>query len=147
MTDIKKDPTPFDMEPQNKSLRRNDLTPVDPSLTSSDLFGTTPTMASGFGKHHTNTVTAKNAKPLVGITWSDIRAMVDNPPDTDKDSAQWFIASSLMSRLAAEQERDGPYQGLWSDIDENPKSIAEVHDLTICEIVGPSDFEIHASKT
>ena len=107
----------------------------------------TPTMISGYGKHHTNTPTAENPRPLLHISLADIRARVDNPQQVDKDSAQWFIPSSFESRIAADQERDGKYWALWADLDEGEKPVPEVHDAMLCRIVGAVDFEVYSSRT
>lgn len=110
-------------------------------------MSTTTTMVSGRGIEHTNTPTAKNPRPLLRIGLADIRAMVDNPQQVDKDSAQWFIPSALESRIAADQERDGEYWALWADLDEGEKSVPEVHDAMVCRIVGAADFEIYSSRS
>lgn len=107
----------------------------------------TPTMISGHGKHHTNTPTNNNPRPLLRISLADIRALVDNPQQVDKDSAQWFIPSFLESRIAADQERDGEYWALWADLDDGEKSVPEVYDAMVCRIVGAVDFEVYSSRS
>jgi hypothetical protein len=88
-----------------------------------------PQLCSGQGKYHTNSPNAKNPRPYVSVTLSQIKVMAANPQSVPKESAQWAIFSTLPSREHAEQKERGQFFALWADIDAPG-------DLTFSQIVG-----------
>ncbi|MBD3655511.1 hypothetical protein [Marinobacter sp.] len=74
-------------------------------------------LCSGYGQYHSPTA-KKNPRPLVTVTLSDIEAMAAEPPSVAKDSAQWVIPSTLLTRKHAEQHANGEFWALWGDVDE-----------------------------
>ena len=106
----------------------------------------TTSMCSGFGQYHTNEPDPKkpNKKltPYVGIDDEGICALVDNPQEVEKKSAQWMIPSTLMSRTFKEQEQHGQYAYLWADIDQNATGLD-----AIVGVMEDFDYEIYTSKS
>jgi hypothetical protein len=83
-------------------------------------------LCSGFGQYHSNERKAQNPKPYSGITMAEIIDRVKNPPSVVKDSNEWVIFSTLMSRSFAAQERDGEFWAQWTDFDVDPRAIPEI---------------------
>ena len=67
-------------------------------------------MVSGFGKYHTDNPEVWNHKDYTTIDMDGIRALVDKPQQVPKDSAQWVIPSTRLSRIAKVQETEGHYR-------------------------------------
>lgn len=103
---------------------------------------------SGLGQHHTNDADPQNPNkkltPYLEIDLAGIRALVDTPQKVDKQSALWFIPSTLKSRRFNEQENNGEYWMLWADFDENPKPLKQLNDY-ISQF--NFDFEIYSSHS
>ena len=55
-------------------------------------------LCSGFGQYHSKKHPT-NPQPYIGITLNDILALLDNPQQVDKATAQWVIPSNLLSRV------------------------------------------------
>jgi hypothetical protein len=108
----------------------------------------TARFVSGLGQHHTNDADPNNPNkkltPYLDIDLAGIRALIDKPQKVDKQSAQWFIPSTLKSRRFKDQENDGEYSMLWADFDKNPKPLKELNDLVSAWGV---DYEIYTSKS
>jgi hypothetical protein len=104
---------------------------------------------TGFGQFHTNEIDRNKPnrplKPYQTIDLVGIRMLVDNPRSTSKQLAQWIIPSSHPSRIFDEQAKDGLYQFLWADLDENPKPINNVND--VLETIINGDFEIYTTSS
>jgi hypothetical protein len=103
-------------------------------------------LCSGFGQYHTNE--ADPDKPLkkltqyVGITFDEIRALVDNPQQVDKKKAQWVIPSTVMSRTFKVQEQEGEYRFLWADLDKDAPPLD-----ALVEMFRDYSFEIYTSRS
>lgn len=97
---------------------------------------------SGYGQYHTSKSKGKTYKP---IDLQYIRKLVDEPQQTPKKSAQWFIPSSLPSRVFEEQELHGEYGYLWADLDVNPKPIWFV--ALVMNSVMDADYEIYTTSS
>jgi len=109
-----------------------------------------PQLCSGFGQYHTNEPDPKKPNkiliPYETINLDQIRSMVDNPQDTNKDQAQWLIPSTLPSRTFKTQETEGEFYFLWADLDKEPKELAIVCSA-LKNIVGASQYEIYTTKS
>lgn len=108
----------------------------------------TARFVSGLGQHHTNDADPNNPNkkltPYLDIDLAGIRALIDKPQKVDKQSAKWFIPSTLKSRNFKEQENDGEYSMLWADFDKNPKPLKELnHFISAYDF----DFEIYSSRS
>lgn len=99
----------------------------------------TPAMVSGFGKYH-----GKKVGSYEDITYEQIQALVDNPQQVDKDSAQWVIPSTLKTRVHVKQREFGEFWMLWADLDKPPLS---VDGLEFLVETFDCDFEIYASRS
>ena len=99
----------------------------------------TPGMVSGFGANH-----GKNIGCYASVTYAEIQGLVDHPQRKPKDSAQWVIPSTLMSRVYEEQRKFGEYWMLWADLDTAPPPVERVK--AVIEGLG-SDYEIYASRS
>lgn len=107
-------------------------------------------LCSGFGQYHTNEPDpAKPEKILTAyasVTFSEIKALVDNPQQVDKDRGQWLIASTYPSRNFKEQEKNGEYWMLWADLDKNPPPLETIGDA-IEPVLDDCDFELYNSRS
>lgn len=103
-------------------------------------------LCSGFGQYHTNEADpgkpGKRLRPYVGITLDGIRALVDNPQQVNKEDAQWFIPSTLMSRAIKKQETDGQYWSLWADIDKDAPPLN-----VLAGMFKEYSFEVYTSRS
>ena len=104
------------------------------------------TLCSGFGQFHTDEPGKDRRTPYLRITWADITAMVDNPQQVEKATAQWLIPSELASRTFARQEADGDFWALWADLDTDPPALQRLVDVLGLEITGAFDYEVYSSK-
>ncbi|HCW89195.1 MAG TPA: hypothetical protein DHU56_03950, partial [Marinobacter sp.] len=109
-----------------------------------DYNPTEQKLCSGYGKYHSNK--GKRPRPLETVTLADIEAMAALPPSVAKDSAQWVIPSTLLSRSHAEQRLDGEYWALWADIDET-KGLTFSELAEIARGIIPGGFIAHASRS
>lgn len=76
-------------------------------------------LCSGYGQYHTANPNAKGLpQPYTTVTLGEIQQMIENPPSVDKAKGQWFIPSTLLSRVHDEQRTAGAFHALWADIDE-----------------------------
>ena len=75
-------------------------------------------LCSGLGQLHTNNPVKHGHKPYISITLDEIKQQAKTPSSTAKESAQWVIPSTLLSRVFKEQRESGLYYALWCDIDE-----------------------------
>ena len=102
----------------------------------------TTNLCSGYGQYHSPNNKAQ-PQDYISITFQSIESMVKNPPSVDKAQAQWFIPSTLMSRVHSEQKANGKFYALWCDLDQMTDiSFFDVHQflkailppdtLTIC---------------
>jgi hypothetical protein len=103
---------------------------------------------SGFGKYHSNEQTAKNHKSYTKLTFDNIRYLVDNPQNLDKDgqAIRWVIPSTLLSRDAKLQEAHGSYGFLWCDIDKESPTLQQLAGI-LKTIIGDFDFEAYTTST
>lgn len=110
-----------------------------------------PTMTSGFGQIHTNEFDPakpdRRLRPYEQINFDGIRHLVDNPQQVDKSKGQWVIPSSLPSRTFKEQEQNGEYWMLWSDLDKDPKPLDDVHAALLYQILNECDHEVYTSRS
>jgi len=84
-------------------------------------------LCSGYGQYHS----PKNKKAhqdYIETCLNNIFSMVKEPQSIDKAQAQWFIPSTLKSRVHKEQRDKGKFYALWADIDE-------IGDILFSEIV------------
>jgi hypothetical protein len=81
-------------------------------------------VCSGFGQWHSPN-NERDPIQYTSSTLASVRAMLDNPPSTAKENAQWVILSALPSRVHAEQREQGHFVALWADIDDNSAMSAE----------------------
>jgi hypothetical protein len=96
------------------------IEPLQAQYTStSDALNAPETMplCSGLGKYHSPDHQT-NPKPLLTITLQDIAASLQSPAEVPKDSAPWFIPSTLLSRKHDQQRQNGCYWALWAETDE-----------------------------
>lgn len=102
---------------------------------------------SGRGQFHTNEVGTKYPKPYLTISFAEIQAMVDDPKSVEKSKSRWFIPSTLLSRTFDTQKESGAFGVLWSDLDKDPKPLAEVCDIVFEDIIHFYDVEVYASRS
>jgi len=105
--------------------------------------GSQAPLCSGYGQWHSPN-NEKYPRPYISVSLPEIRAMLESPPSTAKEKAQWFIPSILMSRVHAEQLNDGLFYALWFDFDE-------VGGLTFDDVVSRAscvlpDFSAYTSR-
>jgi predicted P-loop ATPase len=100
---------------------------------------------SGRGQFHTNEAGTKYPKPYLTISFAEIQAMVDSPQSVAKEKARWFIPSTLLSRTFDTQKENGAFGVLWSDLDKDPRPLAQVFDTVLEDIVNYFDIEVYAS--
>ena len=110
-----------------------------------------PQFCSGYGQYHSNKFNpAKPYRPLrpyVNITKAQIITLVKKPHSVPKKFAQWFIPSTLKTRVFKEQEKDGEYNALWADLDTKVPSL-DVTEKTVIEIVGnDQEYLIYTSSS
>jgi hypothetical protein len=118
-----------------------------------EAFDTTPdyystvaqSFCSGYGQHHSPNAD-NNPRPLITCTLSDIEAMLIDPPSLAKSSAQWFIPSTMLSRVHAEQRVDGAFWALWADIDE-PNGLTLRDLVRAAEQILPGDFMAYTTSS
>jgi len=103
-------------------------------------------LCSGYGRYHTDSPIAPNAKPFNRITYNGIIDMARTPSSTSKPQAQWFIPSTLLSRAKAEQMAKGVFYLLTLDIDHNAPKFSELRRV-LSLVVGGSSFLIYTSKS
>ncbi len=103
------------------------------------------TFCSGYGQYHSaNNKT--NQQDYLTITWDEIIEMVHAPQDVSKETAQWALASTHLSRNLGEQIEHGKFYLLWFDVDK-------AQGLTSAEIISRAcdvfrcDFVIYTSKS
>lgn len=84
-----------------------------------DQAGTKPPvgLVSGFGQYHSATA-EQNPRDYTTISPVDVLAMVEDPQQVAKQQAQWFIPSTLSSRVHKEQREQGTFWMLWAETDE-----------------------------
>jgi hypothetical protein len=92
-------------------------------------------LCSGFGQYHSDKH-ATNPQPYTSVTLNDILALLDNPQQVDKATAQWVIPSSLLSRSKDEQLEGGQFYALWQDIDEPKGQKIQSMTKVLSEVVG-----------
>jgi hypothetical protein len=112
--------------------------PIDYSTVAQNL-------CSGYGQHHSPNAD-NNPRPLITCTLSDIEAMLIDPPSLAKSSAQWFIPSTMLSRVHAEQRVDGAFWALWADIDE-PNGLTLRDLVRAAEQILPGDFMAYTTSS
>ena len=74
-------------------------------------------LCSGYGQYHSPNNKAQ-PQDYISITFQSIESIVKHPPSVDKAQAQWFIPSTLMSRVHSEQKNNGKFYALWCDLDQ-----------------------------
>jgi len=108
-----------------------------------------PVFVSGYGQFHTNEADpakpSKRLTPYELLSRQDIESMVDNPVDEPKAHAQWMIASSLKSRVFAEQEKNGLFQAMVNDFDSNPPALDKLAEIVKEEF--DCNFELYTTKS
>jgi len=84
-------------------------------------------LCSGYGQYHSPNNKAQ-PQDYISITFQSIESIVKHPPSVDKAQAQWFIPSTLMSRVHSEQQNNGKFYALWCDLDQMANiSFFDVH--------------------
>lgn len=102
-------------------------------------------LCSGLGKYHSPNA-KKDPKPLLTITLLEIESLLDKPQQVSKKDGRWFIPSTLLSRVHAEQHKEGNYFALWADIDEtSSQSFTDIVDLAD-EIIA-ADFYAYTTRS
>ena len=91
-------------------------------------------LCSGFGKYHTDRQDNRKPKPYASITLDDIFRLGKEPQQVIKDEAQWFIPSSLHTRTADHQRKDGQFCAVWVDIDQHTTLDAVKNVLAYLEV-------------
>ncbi len=88
-------------------------------------------LCSGFGQYHTD----KNGLTYETITLEQIIELIEEPQQVDKETAQWFIPSDLLTREAKKQRENGNYYAVWADIDKHTEldAIKSVLACLLCE--------------
>lgn len=77
----------------------------------------TEKLCSGFGQWHSPNNRA-NPQQYATVTLDEIRSMLADPPSVAKESAQWMIPSTTLTRVHDEQRQDGEFWALWAETDE-----------------------------
>lgn len=86
-------------------------------------------LCSGYGQWHSENHPLR-PRPYTTISLSEIERMVQQPPSTEKELAQWVIFSTLPSRVHSEQRENGRFYALWADIDKpGSLSLSDIADL------------------
>lgn len=98
-------------------------------------------LCSGYGQYH-SPINKTKPQEYITITLSDIISMVKNPQSIDKEKAQWFIPSTLKSRVHKEQRDNGKFYALWADIDEIGDILFYEISQSIKSILPPETFII-----
>jgi len=110
-----------------------------------DYNPTEQKLCSGYGKYHSPNA-KKNPRPLETVTLAEIEAMAATPPSVAKDSAQWVIPSTLLTRSHAEQRLDGEYWALWADVDKT-KGLTFSELVEIARGIIPGGFIAYTSRS
>ena len=98
-------------------------------------------LASGYGASHSNI----NGE-LHTITIDNIIELLRNPLEVEKIKAQWFLASKLKSRSLEDQKKNGKFQIIWCDIDQNPPKLEKLCE-TLEQIIGGNDYIAFTTKS
>lgn len=98
-------------------------------------------LASGYGASHSNI----NGE-LHTITIDNIIELLRNPLEVEKIKAQWFLASKLKSRSLKDQKKNGKFQIIWCDIDQNPPKLEKLCE-TLEQIIGDNDYIAYTTKS
>lgn len=114
-------------QPAPAPLVMADLDQAEPILLDAPL-------CSGFGKYHTDRQDNRKPKPYASITLDDIFRLGKEPQQVIKDEAQWFIPSSLHTRTADHQRKDGQFCAVWVDIDQHTTLDAVKNVLAYLEV-------------
>ncbi|MDF9788118.1 AAA family ATPase [Polynucleobacter sphagniphilus] len=108
-----------------------------------------PVFVSGYGQFHTNEADpakpSKRLTPYKLLSRQDIEAMVDNPTDVPKSEAPWMIASSLKSRVFADQEKNGSFGAMVNDFDNNPTTLENLASIVSSEL--HCNLEVYPTKS
>jgi hypothetical protein len=115
-------------------------------------------MLTAYGSRDSHAVTLANGepnksrragKPYAGITWQQIRQMVDDPASTPKERAQFFFPSSYVEcdgRTHAVQRERGTFHGLAVDIDDGNPTLDQVV-AGVQAVAGAVAAEIYSSSS
>lgn len=103
-------------------------------------------MVSGFGQYHTDEPGAKSRVQYLGVTISDIIALIDSPQKTEKKHSQWLIPSSLPTRCFRSQEQHGRFLMMWADLDDSPPTLPDLAE-SIEVMLSGADYEIYNTSS
>lgn len=92
---------------------------IQNAINNTGLIAPDANLCSGFGQFHTDKKDSPYRKDYLSVTLAKIISMAINPNSVAKESAQWFIPSTLKSREAALQRESGAYHATWCDFDEH----------------------------
>jgi len=104
------------------------------------------TFCSGIGQFDTH---KNDGQDYTGITGKDIAALVQAPPNVDKDKARWFIPSDYLAHDAREhdaQRTHGRFYWLPLDVDDNNLSRQDVADA-VAQVTGGARFLMYSSRS
>ena len=83
---------------------------------------------------------------LQTITIDKIIELTRNPYEVVKNTAHWFMASSLKSRSLKDQKNDGVFRIIWCDIDQDPPMLEKLCE-TLEQIIGDNDYIAFTTKS
>ena len=83
---------------------------------------------------------------LQTITIDKIIELTRNPYEVVKNTAHWFMASSLKSRSLKDQKNDGVFRIIWCDIDQDPPKLEKLCE-TLEQIIGDNDYIAFTTKS
>ncbi|MDA7735947.1 phage/plasmid primase, P4 family [Porticoccaceae bacterium] len=83
---------------------------------------------------------------LQTITIDKIIELTRNPYEVAKNTAHWFMASSLKSRSLKDQKNDGVFRVVWCDIDQDPPMLEKLCE-TLEQIIGDNDYIAFTTKS
>ena len=74
-------------------------------------------LCSGYGPYHSPR-NKRHPRALAHVTLRYIERLAQSPDCVPKQSAQWFIPSTLLSRSHRDQWDYGSFHALWADVDD-----------------------------
>ncbi|MDB2649641.1 phage/plasmid primase, P4 family [Porticoccaceae bacterium] len=83
---------------------------------------------------------------LQTITIDKIIELTRNPYEVVKNTAHWFMASSLKSRSLKDQKNDGVFRIIWCDIDQDPPKLEKLCEI-LEQIIGDNDYIAFTTKS
>lgn len=81
-------------------------------------------LCCGIGRYHSD-ISGTNPRPLLGITWQGILALLQSPQVLTKGAGLWLIPSLLKTRRKADQKACGRYPVLIGECDHPTGALGE----------------------